>query len=352
MANPGLSHARTSTEVSDGRLPDTRMDSRPVDSQGGLNEYEHSRSRSSSGKYTIASPPGGIDRLLFELEHGSIDSLQRRDTALQSHGNGAYAHRRSSTLNNISIGPRSSSMRRRHQSFDFEAQQRCRSVADHGRAIGLEPVVEHPTALRTKSELGSRARLPLKREDTDAAPPPKRDIARGDASRNAPARLHRLGRLHSPVLTNTLSAFIVIYQALFFTFEASFLWNVISPTLPLVAAALFLVLDMLVLQTRLIPSVRRDLFLWEAVTLVFAMAYCSSMSAFKIVEFVRSPDRGAAAPGIHFHPARSGGGDPLQEVLRDTPFSAALFATGILGVIVGLVLVLAVLLLKRRQCRG
>lgn len=125
-----------------------------------------------------------------------------------------------------------------------------------------------------------------------------------------------------------------------------------SPTLPLVAAALFLVLDMLVLQTRLIPSVRRDLFLWEAVTLVFAMAYCSSMSAFKIVEFVRSPDRGAAAPGIHFHPARSGGGDPLQEVLRDTPFSAALFATGILGVIVGLVLVLAVLLLKRRQCRG
>ncbi|CDW99027.1 hypothetical protein [Sporisorium scitamineum] len=343
----GFDCARKVAGTAIGRLACEQTEARPSYRQAGLDEAEHSRS--SSGGYTIASPPGGVDRLLFELKQGSIDSRHRKNTYYHDHGGPAYVHRRSSTLNNITIGPRSSSIRRRHQSVDVEAQQRRRFVADPGIAIGLTSVAEQPAERCSEPTAASLSgHDPMIAGYADAARRPKRNVANSDAFQNAAARAHGSTTLHSPSLAMFLSAFIVFYQVFFFTFEASYLWSAISPALPLVGAALFLVLNVLVLQINLLPSLRTSLLPWSTTLLVLVMAYCSSLSALMIARLAQSPDRGASAPGIHFHRARSSKGSALREVLRDLPFPAILFVLGIVGLVAGIVLT-ARLLLNRRQ---
>ncbi|CBQ68948.1 conserved hypothetical protein [Sporisorium reilianum SRZ2] len=315
---------------------------RPSNGQAGAGH-----SRSSSGGYTIASPPGGVDRLLLQLEQNSINTRHQRDTSPHRHGSSAYAHRRSTTLNNISIGPRTSSIRRRHQSFDVEAQQRRQSLADPVLAARLVTVIEHPGRHSSGHASASRsAACSVGARYADA----ERDVASGDAVQIATAGCLKPSTAHWSWPAFALSAFVVVYQALFFTFEACYLWHVISPALPLVAAALFLLLDGLLLQSHLLFSMRTELPLYSSVAMTVAMAYCSAMSALMIAKLARSPDRGASAPGIHFHRARRFEGDALQEVLRDMPFLSVLLGLGVVGMVAGVVLA-ARLLWKRRHRR-
>ena len=306
----------------------------------------------SSREYTIASPPGGVDRLIFELEHNTTDSRADKAAKARDYSSGSYMHRRSSTFDHVRIGHRSSSLCRRNQSLDVDLQQRRRSTLNPSLALGLEAVVERPShfpAVGGSPPYPPHLLLHTMRPGT--AERPDRDVAKGRPTQHTTTTTATSSPLPR-ALTLSLSSFILTYQILFFTFEAPYLWAAISPALALAAAAMFLLLDALILQLHLLPFSPRYLLLRLAILEILAMAYCSGLSVVKVVKLSQSPDQGSDAAGIHFdrvRSTRSPDGDALEEVLRDMPMSAVLFGCGLVGVVLGVVLGVW---LRRRMQRG
>lgn len=284
-----------------------------------------------------ADPSGVMQRLLLELEHGSsenhatISGVQARNASAEREPR----HRRNETLSSIEIRPRTSSIRRRHQSDDLDGYSRRRDVlsGDPYQAVGLEAVRErspmHDVELRptVRSATGGR------RVHTDE----------GQLARNVHLSKWKLSQTLMrvavvPRLGYTFELYTIIYQALFFIFQAPYLWDAISPALPLVAAALFLVLDVYIVQMHVFKGMRDKLWLCFTVLLTPTMGYCAAMCSLTIVLLTRTPDRGASAAGIHFDRERNPRGNAFQEVLRDMPFSGILFLFGAISMLFSILL--------------
>ncbi|SPC63182.1 uncharacterized protein UHOD_06507 [Ustilago sp. UG-2017b] len=311
-----------------------------------------SRERLTRG-YRISSPSGAMKRLLFELEHGSKDSqlaraAQPQDPSSHEASNtpstevadatGAH-HQRSATLSSISILPRTSSIRRRHQSIDVDGRQRSTQASDLGAVSGLDILSEDPGA----RSISSNATQQPKAKDEHS----HRAEDEADVSDSMPARIAKRA-IYNSGLRVTLQLYTAVHQALFFAFESPYLWTSISPALPLVAAAFFLVLDTLIVRMYMLRGEQKKLFISFIAVLTLAMAYCSAMCAFKIVLLTRTADLGASSPGIHFHRGRSQDGNAFQQVLRDMPLSAVLFLLGVESILLSLPLLAAMILSHSR----
>ncbi|KAI3483152.1 hypothetical protein L1887_53932 [Cichorium endivia] len=272
----------------------------------------------------IAGPPGAVSRLLLELQgNSSLPAAQISDpNALSSaapacitHGRNeprSVLHHRSATVAGPLILPRQSSIRRRHLSVQLDQLPRS-SLGEH-----VLDVPELPEASTPSSEV-------------------------------AVIKRSRVGFHHTRWCSYTLQAVMLVYQAVFFTFEAARLWHSLSPAVPLVAAGLFIVLDLLMVQMLTFQAMRAKLFVWMACASVPTLAYCAAVCAVDIARLT-SDDQGASSAGIHLHPSRSGG--ELADVLQDVPMTAVLFVVGALATLVvlaGLVVVAVVALRRRRE---
>lgn len=302
-------------------------------------------------EYRISSPPGAMRRLLLELDHTSKDGSHSEAVSSSSapvikteHESGPMPvsthHGRSATLNNITVLPRTSSMRRRHQSVDEDRGHRGDLAINLSNATAIEAVAEDRADPNIESRpINRAARSGRSGPGTDA-----RGIGDDDKDASAPGRaLVDFGKLvvKSTPLRISLEAFLLVYQALFFTFEAAYLWKAISPAVPLVASGLFLVLDVLILETHLLKSVRNKFFLGSTIVTIPTMAFCSAMCALKIILLTGSADLGASAPGIHLNSNRSDSDSDsaFALVLRDNPFSGILFILGLISMLLSAVLV-------------
>ncbi|SPO30737.1 uncharacterized protein UTRI_05354 [Ustilago trichophora] len=308
-------------------------------------QVEKGTSRRSGGEYRISSPPGAMRRLLFELEHGSTDDPVSRVTGSRpefgdggpwgdGHINARAYHQRSSTLSCIEILPRSSSMRRRHQSIDVDGRQ-SRILADRSAATGgLEAVAELPPGLVIDS--GSSFRVaPHKNKGFERT---ERNISNPDSS-TAPIAQGRSARLvASTRIKIGLELFTIVYQSLYFAFESPYLWKTITPALPLVASSLFLALNILILQMHTLQPVHHKLYLVFVLLTIPTFLYCSSTCGLKIIRLVHTLDHGASAPGIHFSHIRARKKNAFTQVLRNTPMSAVLLGLGVMGALIGLAL--------------
>lgn len=272
-----------------------------------------------SQQFEKASLPSGMDRsvLELELEHGSIDGQNRRRA-----GEGTPFH----------DGTRSSSLRRHHQQGSGvravhvrHSTPRLDTIADHpARHYANDPTVDGLATPSPKPEsvgVAGRADVEVTHRDTSGS-----------------ANGCRVGKLHLCFLGTPLAIFLIIYQALFFTFEAPYLWIAISPALPLIAAALFVLLDALMIHVHLVRALPIQMLLC-LLTLTILLSYCIGMSVLMIAKLADSPDRGVSAPGIHFDRGRSSasGKDAVQETLRDMPMPLLLAVIGILATIIGAV---------------
>lgn len=350
------------SEQMHGPYPDfypAATDVKPEVREGG-HQSNRSGSRNSTARdYRISSPPGAMKRLLFELEHGSNDSQLARAAAQQqatppdgfydSSGTGTIEqdkqHQRSVTLSSISILPRTSSMRRRNQSVDMDERRSSARASGLGAVAGLETLIEHPFVPDHASA------PPRQRKADDELRHRTEDEATGDNANILKSIFKRAARreVESRGLRIALQLHIIVYQTLFFTFESPYVWNSISIALPLVAAALFLILDMLILQMYLLKGEQHKLYLFFLSLSAFALAYCSAMCALKIVLLTRTADLGASSPGIHLHRNRTPDGNAFQQVLRDVPWSAVLFLLGVIGTLISSILSVSMVMMHRRR---
>jgi hypothetical protein len=273
----------------------------------------------------IAGPPGAVSRLLLELQgNSSLPAAQISDwNALSSAAPAGITHdrneprsvlhHRSATVAGPLILPRQSSIRRRHLSVQLDQLPRS-SLGEH-----VLDVPEIPEASTPSSEV-------------------------------AVTKRSRVGNFHhTRWCSYTVQAVMLVYQAVFFTFEAARPWHSLSPAVPLVAAGMFLVLDLLMVQMLTFQAMRARLFVWLACASVPTLAYCAAVCAVDIARLT-SDDLGASSAGIHLHPSRSGGA--LADVLQDVPMTAVLFVVGALAasvVLAGLVVVGVVALRRRRE---
>lgn len=320
------SHFRWSTIDADRR---TALDDVVVREASGCVELEIAASApvqeraKSRGEDWIAGPPGAVGRLLLELQGSTLAAAQI------SNGNGpgfavagsahsrneprGVVHHRSTTVAGPLILPRQSSIRRRHLSVQLD--QPHRSTLGE-QVLPLPALALPPDSPNTKAALTKRSRL---------------------------GNFHhtRWGRY-------TLQAVLLFYQAGFFTFEAARLWHSLSPAIPLVAAGMFLVLDLLMVQMRTFQAMRTRLFVWLACGAVPTLGYCAAVCAVDIA-LLASNDQETEV-GIHFRPGSSGG--TLADVLQDVPMTAVLFVVGALAaliVLAGLVVVGVVARRRRRE---
>ena len=255
---------------------------------------------------SISSPPGGLRRLLLELE-GSPHSHASSAVDVASggvHAREGMQHQRSSTMCEMRAVPaRSSSIRRRHHSADLDARRHGSAGASTVARIGLDAVPEHLVLTATAS---------------------------------SPRLLERFSR--SLRVRIALELFIVIYQAVFFALEAYYLWTKISPALPLVASALFLVLDTLILQMHLLPSARQTLYAWFMAVAAPTLAYCSALCALTLARLTMSLEHGTSTLVAHADRTRIS--------------SAALLAVGVAGMLISTALAVAQLRGRKRRKRG
>lgn len=311
----------------------------------------------------ISSPPGGMQRLLRELEEGPLGDQSSqahsrhvglKDDGLEQSHTGSVRfglqHQRRSTLQYPFIQPRVSSIRRRPQSVDVNGRYRRALYNDPDTIIGLEAVAEHPLG----SASGFNAAAPSVRfiDAIDAAVQPSCSAqdARLDLANNlSSSKVARVARglvrrlANSRPLRLALSLHVVVYEALFFIFEAPFLGLSISPAVPLVAALLSLTLDLLLVCKHAWHFTHTKHLIGLLAVGLPTMALCTAMCALKIVVLTKSHDRGANSPGIHFHRARDGGGSAFAQVLRDMPMSAVLFTIGIFAMLFGIIVATALL---------
>ncbi len=146
---------------------------------------------------------------------------------------------------------------------------------------------------------------------------------------------------------------LVLYQGLFIVFEAPYLWQAVSPALALLPAALFFVLDGVLLHIRRRSFTIASLFLYCSILLVSTMACCIATTTFKIVTLTQSDDMGATAPGIHFHRGRDGEENAFEQLMLDLPMDMLVVVMGLVGMAAGVAMVVVEsLALVRRRRRG
>ncbi|KAJ9474893.1 Palmitoyltransferase [Pseudozyma hubeiensis] len=156
------------------------------------------------------------------------------------------------------------------------------------------------------------------------------------ASRSSHEDVNMDSDMFSTLTGEGIGLVMTIYQSLFFIFEAPYWWITFSPALPLAAAALFLLSDGLIIQLLLQRRSNGHLLLCSLTVSVLSLLYCVVLSVWITMRLIRSPDKGASAPGIHFDRSRDTvvDGSAAQEVLRDMPMPVVLAGVGIIGVVV------------------
>lgn len=325
-----------------------------------IRSHARSSARESTDLRNSASslPSGAMSRLLLELERteSQVKRLESKQSGLREVVNGdgtGSLHRRSATMGSPSVLPRTSSIRRRHQSVDICGQHDRKPSHTPSEADRLEAVAElSPTAGSEIKERAQAIQTSTRGQCTCSSNDGRPGRARSNSGLTSgqPTKTKGSKLIRSRFLIIALNLFIIVYQALFFTFEAPYLWHAITPALPLVASSLFLILNLLLLQMHILKSLRFKLLQATMALLTPTLAYCIALSAVKLTFLTRSSDQGASAPGIHFHRDRNGG-DHFDEVVRDMPISVILFALGIAGMLasIGLATMLGWSVMRRRR---
>ncbi|GAC94892.1 palmitoyltransferase [Pseudozyma hubeiensis SY62] len=270
----------------------------------------------------ITSPPGGMDRLLSELDPVTTDSQLRRkveaapilDYGIRSSSLRRYHPHGGHVGLGLPRRPEKDAVTFDHHDIDRRLPARCSRQVD-----SISRSVQSPLDV---SFAGATGRTGLNAANRNVSP------KHPDAS-----EVQRTPRFLR--LAISLGAFMMIYQTLFFIFEAPYWWITFSPALPLAAAALFLLSDGLIIQLLLQRSSNRCLLLCALGMSVLSLLYCVVLSVWITLRLIRSPDGGASAPGIHFDRSRDTvtGGSVLQDVLRDMPMPVVLAGIGTIGVV-------------------
>lgn len=318
-----------------------RMSCPPGRVQPGL-EWRRPKLRSDDLGNSVGRSSVVLHPACVELEHGLTE---------EGCSHSQTQHLRRSTLDSSPTHHRSASIRHRPRTSD--PQHHHRSVLDHTTTVVLGPVSEHFMRGPDLSHTSRRTSISPRAIRTAFAS----DWSHHDTSTHSSIR--NRGRRLSFATVPACSRFIIflevvliLYQGLFIVFETPYLWQAVSPAIALLAAALFLSLDALIMHIHRRHFTFSPLLLYFSILLVSTMAYCIATTTFKIVTLTQSDDMGATAPGIHFQRSRAREGNAFEQLMLDMPVDMLVVVIGLVWMASGVAMVVVEsLALVRRRTR-